>query len=66
VISAKKMKNEELDKIIHNKLLPLQQRFLSYEKLANGSFYFDGKHFSKAAESIQEVIDIVRDITTED
>jgi len=60
------MENKELDEIIHNKLLPLQQRFLSYEKLANESFRFDSKHFQKAAESIQEVIDIVRSLTKEE
>ena len=60
------MGNLELNEIIHHKLLPLQQRFLSFEKLANGEFRFTGKHFSTAVESIQEVIDIARNLTKEE
>ena len=57
------MDNLELNEIIHHKLLPLQQRFLSFEKLANSEFRFSSHHFSKAVESIQEVIDFARTLT---
>ena len=56
----------KLNDIIHNKLLPLQQRFLSFEKLANSEFRFSSHHFSKAVESIQEVIDFARTLTKEE
>lgn len=55
--------NEELNDLIHQRLLPIQQRFLSFEKLANGEFRFEPKHFRKAVEGIQEVIDIARGLS---
>jgi len=53
----------DLDKLIHDDLLPLRQSFLSYEQLANGSYRFDAKIFRKAAQKVQVVIEIARGLT---
>jgi len=56
----------DLDKLIHDDLLPLRQSFLSYEQLANGSYRFDAKIFRKAAQKVQVVIEIARSLTVEE
>ena len=56
----------DLDKLIHDELLPLRQSFLSYEQLANGSYRFDAKIFRKAAQKVQVVIEIARSLTVEE
>jgi hypothetical protein len=61
------MEVKELDKIIHNDLLPIQQAFKSYEQLAcNGCFRFDPKIFRKCSLKIQLVIDTARQLTKEE
>ena len=55
------IKNEEINKIIHDELIPIQQIFRSYERLStNSSFHFDGKIFKKCIFKIQDVIEIAR------
>ena len=56
----------DLDKLIHDDLLPLRQSFLSYEQLANGSYRFDAKIFRKAAQKVQVVIEIARTLIKEE
>ena len=50
----------ELDKVIHEQLIPLQGKFRSWLELANGNFRFEPKTFHKAIEAIQRVIDIAK------
>jgi len=52
----------EINKIIHDELIPIQQQLKSYEQLANGEFRFTTKQFKKAIKSIQKVIDLLREI----
>lgn len=52
----------ELDKVIHEQLIPLQGKFRSWLELANGNFRFEPKTFHKAIEAIQRVIDIAREL----
>lgn len=56
----------EIDKIIHQDLIPLQGKFRSWLELANGNFRFEPKTFHKAIEAIQKVIDIARDLAKEE
>jgi len=60
------MDNKELDRIIHETLLPIKQSFVSYQQLANGNFRFDPKIFRRCAVHIEEVITIVRNLTQEE
>jgi len=53
----------DIDKLI-SELQPIRQTFLSYAQLAGGQYRFDGKVFRKSAEKIQDVIDIVKKLTT--
>jgi len=59
------MDNQELNKIIHDHLLPIQQSFKSYEKLAGNGFHFSHQIFRKCALHIQEVIEIVKELAEE-
>jgi len=57
----------EIDKVIHDQLVPLQQMFKSYEQLAHNSFYhISPKVFKKCYVEIQTVINIARDLTKEE
>ena len=60
------MDNKELNRLIHDDLIPKQQMFKSYEALAGNGFHFSHQIFRKVALSIQEVIDIVRSLTNEE
>ena len=54
---------EELNKIIHEELLPLRQAFLSYEQLShNPSMRVDPKIFRKCAVKIDKLIIIAREL----
>jgi len=53
----------DLNKLI-SELIPIKQTFLSYAQLAGGQYRFDGKIFRKSADKIQEVIDKVKELTT--
>ena len=55
----------KVSELIHSRLLPLQQMFHSYEKLANGNYRFSSKIFKKCALAIGELIEVARDLTEE-
>jgi len=59
------MDNQELNSIIHDRLLPLQGKFKQWEGLAGNGFHFHPKTFRNAVESIQEVIEMVRELAKE-
>ena len=60
------MNTQEVDKLIHEELLPIQQMFHSYELLANnGMFRFSPSVFKKCAIKIQVVIDNARELAKE-
>ena len=48
-----------------HQILPIQQMFHSYEKLANGNFRFSGATFKKCALKCQELIEIARQLSEE-
>jgi hypothetical protein len=48
-----------------HQILPIQQMFISYQKLANGNFRFSGATFKKCAMKCQELIEIAREISEE-
>lgn len=55
----------KLSELTH-KILPLQQMFHSYEKLANNSFFHFSPHiFKKCAMKCQELIELTREIAEE-
>jgi len=56
------MNNQEINDLIHKKLLPKQQSFKEYEKLAGNGFHFSSQVFRDCVKDIQEVIDIAREL----
>ena len=56
---------DKLNLVIHDRLIPIQSKFRSWEQLANNSFRFEPKTFKKAIEAIQEVINITRELAGE-
>jgi len=60
------MNTQEVNKLIHEELLPIQQMFHSYELLANSGMYrFSPSVFKKCAVKIQVVIDNARELAKE-
>jgi len=52
-----------IDKIIHEEMLPIRQMFVSYSELAkNPLIHFDPKVFKKCAMKIEELIGILREV----
>jgi hypothetical protein len=60
------MNNEELNRIIHSELIPIQNSFKSYQQLAGNGFHFSPEIFKKCIKNIQEVIEITRSLAKEE
>ena len=55
---------KEIDDIIHNELLPIQDRFRSYLILINSpSFRLGDKQITKCIKNCNDLIDIARRLT---
>ncbi len=61
------MDAKQLNHIIHDRLIVLQQKFVTYRQLSqNPQFRFDGNIFTECIKAIQEVIDIARGLAEEE
>lgn len=57
---------EQINKIIHDELIPIQQMFISFEGLAhNPTFHFKPEQFKKCALKTQVLIDEYRNLVSE-